>query len=238
MLNDHVRDDLPAYVLGSLEAGERLIVEQHLERCLECQTELRQYEGVAGLMGLATHQHTPPQAVKNMILQQVTKSHSSVQKKAWLRGWMENLPRWVIPAWSVASLALIICLGVVSILQGQQINTLQQQQRSTAFQTVALVSPEVPAASGILVISMDGASGALVVDGLAVLDSAKQYQLWLIRDGERTSGGVFSVTADGYGVLQVEAPLPLVSYQSFGITVEPAGGSPGPTGKKVLGGGL
>jgi anti-sigma-K factor RskA len=29
---------------------------------------------------------------------------------------------------------------------------------------------------------------------------------------------------------------PLVDYQQFGVTVEPLGGSPAPTGNKVLGG--
>jgi anti-sigma-K factor RskA len=31
---------------------------------------------------------------------------------------------------------------------------------------------------------------------------------------------------------------PLKAFSTFGITIEPAGGSPGPTGDKVLGGGL
>jgi len=36
----------------------------------------------------------------------------------------------------------------------------------------------------------------------------------------------------------VQANQPLDTYQSFGITIEPNGGSPAPTGKKVLGGNL
>ncbi len=89
-----------------------------------------------------------------------------------------------------------------------------------------------------LVISRDGDHGTLVVDGLSALDPAQQYQLWLIRNGKRTSGGVFSVDQQGYGSLWVKSQAPLISYTSFGITIEPAGGSPGPTGKKVLGGDL
>lgn len=77
-----------------------------------------------------------------------------------------------------------------------------------------------------------------MVDGLPKLDESQQYQLWLIKDGERTSGGVFSVTSSGYGWVYVRTPDPLASYQAAGITIEPAGGSPGPTGDKVLGGNL
>ena len=60
----------------------------------------------------------------------------------------------------------------------------------------------------------------------------------IIRDGQRASGGVFAVNDEGYGVLEVSSPDPLASYSAFGVTIEPEGGSPGPTGDKVLDGGL
>jgi hypothetical protein len=49
------------------------------------------------------------------------------------------------------------------------------------------------------------------------------------------SGAVFSVDEDGYRGLEIESDEPLQDFESFGITVEPAGGSPGPTGDRVLG---
>ena len=75
----------------------------------------------------------------------------------------------------------------------------------------------------------------MVVEGLPVLDEDHEYQLWLIRNGQRASGGVFSVDADGYGAMVVSSPEALSNYSAFGITVEPEGGSPGPTGDRVLG---
>jgi anti-sigma-K factor RskA len=67
----------------------------------------------------------------------------------------------------------------------------------------------------------------------------RAYQLWLVnKDGQRVSGGVFSVDAEGYGWLKVWTPQPLGVYQRAGITVEPLDGSPGPTGARVLGGDL
>jgi anti-sigma-K factor RskA len=93
-------------------------------------------------------------------------------------------------------------------------------------------------ATGILVINQEGTLGTLVVNGLTKLDPSQQYQIWLIKDGIRTSGGVFSVFGSGYGYLYIRSPEPLGSYTSFGVTIEPKGGSPGPTGDKVLGGNL
>jgi anti-sigma-K factor RskA len=91
-----------------------------------------------------------------------------------------------------------------------------------------------PGASARLVPSFDGRHGRLYVQGLPQLTSERQYQLWLIKDGARVNGGVFSVGPTGEGVLYVDAPVPLATYTGFGVTVEPAGGSPGPTGPRVL----
>jgi anti-sigma-K factor RskA len=97
-------------------------------------------------------------------------------------------------------------------------------------------TPFAPAASAVLIVGADSRHGTLAVKNLAVLEADRQYQLWLIRDGARTSGGVFSVDAAGDGTLLISAPRPLDGYLSFGVTIEPAGGSQGPTGAKVLGG--
>jgi anti-sigma-K factor RskA len=93
-------------------------------------------------------------------------------------------------------------------------------------------------ATGFVLISADGEDGALVVDGLPPLGEDKQYQLWLIRDGQRTSGAVFSTDEKNYGGTRIRSPRSLLDYSSVGITIEPAGGSPQPTGPRVLGGPL
>ena len=74
--------------------------------------------------------------------------------------------------------------------------------------------------------------------GLPRLDVAHQYQLWLIRGTERRSGGVFSVDEDGYGNLLLNVPKDFKGFTSIGISVEPSGGSPAPTGARVAGGNL
>lgn len=89
--------------------------------------------------------------------------------------------------------------------------------------------------TGLIIISNDGEYGTLIVQNLPHLPEAEAYQLWLIKDGQRTSGGLFNVSEDGYLAKIIYSPEPLAHYQTFGITIEPATGSPGPTGEKVLG---
>jgi anti-sigma-K factor RskA len=139
------------------------------------------------------------------------------------------------PAWGLVSLFLVVVLVAGNLWLWGQINR-QPPMTAPALQTINLFGTEAaPGASGLLVVSADGARGTLVVDGLPTLDEERQYQLWLIQDGQRTSGGVFSVNQKGYGSVWVSSPQPLSSYSAFGITIEPAGGSPGPTGDRVLG---
>ena len=75
----------------------------------------------------------------------------------------------------------------------------------------------------------------LSITDLPKLPADKQYQLWLIQDGQRDSGAVFSVDTNGSAQVNIDAKRPLTEYRAFGITIEPAGGSPGPTGERVLG---
>jgi anti-sigma-K factor RskA len=107
------------------------------------------------------------------------------------------------------------------------------------MQTVPLKGTEVAqAASGLIIVSLNGQHGTLVVDRLPIIEAEQQYQLWLVRDGQRDSGAVFSVNEDGYGSVWVSSPEALSSYSSFEVTIEPAGGSPSLTGAKVLSGNL
>ena len=141
------------------------------------------------------------------------------------------------PVWGLAGLALIAALVVSNLWLWGQVSRPQTVTEPEIFQTISLTGTEAaPVATGLLVVSPDGEHGTLVVDSLPPLGLKQQYQLWLIdEDGQRTDGGVFSVSDEGYGSLWIESPEPLSSYPVFGITIEPTGGSPGPTGDKVLG---
>ena len=75
--------------------------------------------------------------------------------------------------------------------------------------------------------------GMLAVAHLPVLDPGYTYQVWLIQNGQRTSGGTFLVNQQGYGMLHVVSPQSLLDCH-VSITVEPVGGSIEPTGKTML----
>jgi anti-sigma-K factor RskA len=138
------------------------------------------------------------------------------------------------PRWRPVLVLFVIALLVSNVLLWQRAN--QQDDAIPGWQQIALTgSDAAPQAPGVIYINTDGQKGILVVDKLPQLNPDQQYQLWLIRDGQRISGGVFSVDSDGYRGIQIDSPQPVLDFGAFGITIEPAGGSPGPTGERVLG---
>jgi hypothetical protein len=74
----------------------------------------------------------------------------------------------------------------------------------------------------------------LRASGFPALEAGKVYQLWLISNGERMSGGTFVVDEQGTGTFVFTPPESLDNFEGMGITPEPAGGSPGPTAPPVV----
>lgn len=236
MDNLHVIDDIPAYVLGALNAERMHQVDVHIAGCSDCRNELASYQLVAGNLSYLMPQHDLPPDLRSSILQKAThmENEKPLSVKERVRRWFSPL---ATPAWGGISLVLIAFLAAGNVFFFQQ-SRLTKESPSD-FQIVTMAGQKnTLAASGVIVMSGDGNYGTLVVDNLPALDSTKQYQLWLIKEGKRTSGGVFSVLDTGYGVLEVKSQQPLSMYDTFGVTIEPAGGSNGPTGDKVLGGTL
>jgi anti-sigma-K factor RskA len=247
-LDDHIIDLLPFYALRILEEEEIARVESHLALCDSCRNEFQEYQGVVDQLPLAVASLEPPEYIKTQLLQRArqtsaklasAKLASSHANQAGGQSFLSRLMhyfRQTAPAWGIASLVLVVFLAFSNYMLWQRLNEIDKAA-SEALRTVPLSGTENwPQSSGLIVISEDGTHGAIVVDGLKDLGESLQYQLWLSRDGIRADGGVFSVKESGYTSKLIWAPDPLDSYTSFGVTIEPFGGSPSPTGEKVLGG--
>ena len=235
MIEGHVIDLLPAYALGCLDKEDDLLVAEHLAACKSCRLEMDSYARLVADLPFAMRESDPPPDLKEKILRRARAADLPAAGPSRPSLWFRL---GATPAWSLLSLVLVLVLGASNLLLWGRLNSFETRGPA-GLMTIHLQGTDAaPNATGLLVISLDGTHGTMVVDQLPALGEASQYQLWLIRDGNRTSGGVFSVDAKGYKSVYVASPEPLVSYSAFGVTIEPAGGSPGPTGEKVLGGEL
>lgn len=236
----HVLDVLPAYVASSLEAAELRFVEEHILSCWICRNELNAFQTISGELNFAAPVAAPSPDLKDRLMQRVqnapTKgSGERVPPQVPARSFWERL----LPVWGLASLFLILGLAASSFILWQRVNNLEFATAPGGMRAVPLSATDAaPRATGFVLISADGDDGALVVDGLPPLGENQEYQLWLILDGERTSGAVFSTDEKSYAGTRIRSSRSLLDYSAVGITIEPSGGSSQPTGVQVLRGTL
>lgn len=223
-----IKDLLPAYALGSLDAAEAAQVAAHLATCPACRDELSAYETVTDLLATAVPFTTPPPALKSKLM---ARTQTAVRppvptRQQSIKERLQSL--WHRPRWQAALAVAMLALVVTALF-------IWQQNRPATLSQFTLTATEyAPGAAGLISLAADG-TATLTITNLPPLTAEQQYQLWLIRDGERDSGAVFSVNADGSAQVSIQVARPLTAYSAFGITIEPAGGSPGPTGERVLG---
>jgi anti-sigma-K factor RskA len=243
------RENLAAYALGTLDADEIPVLESHLKDCQDCQSELADFQSVTtGLLGSIPPQTPPPELRRKLVAQ--LPSH---------RTRTPNLLAAILGRFSLGQVAIalvVVALLGLNLFSSMQIRDLQQQQSMLAGRlsndqaaiamlaypsTQALtVQADVKDVTGSMLIDKDKNTAVLVLWNLPKLEAGQTYQIWLIdSNGKRISGGLF-VPADnqGYTTVTIQSPVSLGQFVHLGVTVEPLGGSAGPTGPRVLGVGL
>jgi anti-sigma-K factor RskA len=233
---------LSAYAIDALDPEERDTVELHLQDCLDCQLILEEYQQIEQGLLHATKPQKPPASVRANL---ITKLAPTPESRTWIqRLTQSSLLRLGAIGAVVALLILNIGLYAQTRDLQEEIESLAAQQQSSQTGLALATYPDTQ----VVLISGDSIGGTFVYDpgvkvavayiwGLEQLPSEKTYQAWLVSpDGERTSSGLVQPEAGtDFTVLVVDSPLPLSEFVGFGMTIEPKGGSSGPTGPKVLG---
>lgn len=243
-----IAPQLSAYVLGERDGATLQVIEEHVRGCTTCRQALAADRAVAALLPLSVPDAQPLPDLRARVIDAVdaaAQGRERPRRSSGWRGWMQ--PRLL---WRGLALALLVALlGWNAVLQ-RDLNRLQSTHEQQQAALVALLrDPDLerrvlpagdvaPGASGTLVMARDQQTAALTVEGMPALPADRVYQLWLVENDRRISGGTFTVDADGRAVLLLDPPLPISAYERAGVTVEPRGGSPGPTSPRVIGGPL
>lgn len=231
------KDNLAAYAFGSLDPSEASELRTHLEACDTCPAELAAYQRLStGLLAALAPQ--APRASVRRALQQRLPGKSAHPRVTWSFGRV---------AVGVA-LVFLVGLNIFSVLQ---VYTLKQQQAEFAgdynSNQTAIAMLAYPSTQAVA-FDQNGISGSLLVDKkrnlLAVFAwhlpppaAGHTYQMWLIDpQGDRTSGGFLTPEANEPFVMAIiRSPQSLAGFTGLGVTLEPSGGSPKPTGPKIFG---
>ncbi|MGH2448913.1 MAG: anti-sigma factor [Chloroflexota bacterium] len=225
-MNGH-EDRVAAYVLDALEPEERLEFERHLRGCTTCQAEVATLAEVAETLALAVDEVEPPAELGLRI-----GAAARVLKRRERRAFSP------VYALLAAAAAAIIALGVWNYnLQtsrpGVAVTGYQQAVlRAVRHQAAVVPIGPVNGSAKASLVQPAGKHAYLLVDGLAAVPAGKVYQLWLIKNNKPYSAAVFRYR--GRGLTSVPANRASAGYSIAAVTIEPAPGSPAPTGPKVL----
>ena len=251
MSGQHVDDLLDLYALGALEPAEASNVECHLEGCPACRAAFGQSRWVVEHLAWTPDQQEPPPELWTKVrrriesLQRAGREEAPARAGRSRRGWLLGGRVRPLQGLALAGLLLIFVLAGWNLTLQRRLEDLaaevREQQQVAAMlsapdaRVVPMVSqPAAPMARGSLVIDPQASGAYLVAQGLPSLPADKAYQLWLTAGEARTSAAVFRVDEYGSATLLVRSEKPMRTYTGCGITIEPAAGSPRPTGDRVL----
>jgi len=245
MTEDHntlFRDNLAAYALGALDSDEKRRLEEHLETCVECQAELADYTAVSEGLLSALPPQAPPAALRKQLAAHLPQTDQPGQRRlVWPFGGFSFS--------QVATAVVVLLLLASNLFSALQVRGLQHQQAELAqrLQTeqsaIAMLAypgteslPISEGVAGSLLVNKETNTAVLFTWNLDELPENETYQIWLIDEqGNRASGGLFvAQSQQAYTSTNVALPAPLTNFVGLGVTIEPRGGSSGPTGRNVL----
>jgi anti-sigma-K factor RskA len=241
------------YALDALDsAAEQSRFERHLNRCHGCNSDVQGFQAVATRLGFAAAEPAPPE-MRERVLAAAARTrqvpagddHARHRRRA---PRTRPLTRLALVGGALAAAAAIV-LAVVLVNTRQQLNQARRQltqaqaqaqlEAITAVQTAtdAKVIVKRTSIGGIVTVTSSAARRQMVLrtSGLPPLGPGKVYQLWLIGHppNKIRSAGILAPLSNGRtGPALVSGVL---AGDTFGITVEPTGGTIQPTVTPIVG---
>jgi hypothetical protein len=251
-----LRELIPAYCMELTDPDETRQVERLLPNCPELAAEVEEYRRMAHDLSASmledVEQVYAPRHIAYRLMQEASKtpvktsgqpSKRPVRREAWL-GTAAALLIIVFGAGLVRGLTQVNQLSqelarrdeVLAFVTGNELVAFVLEPPSSEDGEAETVSPSN--ATGRFLCHPDSRVGMVQVENFPPPPDGMAYQLWLTRDEERYSGGVFQTNDNGSGMLVFEAPLLMREFRYAGITLEPEQGSTAPTSPAVVRGAL
>ncbi|WP_195210303.1 anti-sigma factor [Actinomarinicola tropica] len=230
-MSDDLHHLAAAYALDALEPDERARFEAHLAGCPDCAADIDELRGTAGELAGATAVEPPPELRSRVLAAAATTPQEPRELARAGGGRATSGSRPLVPL-AAAAVLLLVALAAGLVARDAVVD----RDRATdllavlAAPDVELVTLESAGPPGAVRVAWSASTDGAVVIGSDLPDPGddRVYELWSLgRDGP-TSAGLLE--PDTEGRLERRVALPVEPVDGWGITIEPAGGSPQPTG--------
>ncbi|HJP94458.1 MAG TPA: anti-sigma factor [Pyrinomonadaceae bacterium] len=243
MVHKDYKEMIPARAVSALDAEDARVLNEHLENCPECRTELEDWETTAAALALAAEPLEPSPKVRERILSEI-RSDGSTSRVIPFKSTSRNIWTLFGSLGAIAAVVLFVVLIVGLIVLWRQ-NRAAQSDLARANEFLQLVTTpgakvtelkgtNVSAdATAKLVYDRSGRA-ILIADRLPSAPQGKAYQLWFIVGNKPLPGKTFVPDNSGKGVMKDQVPATALDSAVFAITLEAAGGATAPTGSIYL----
>ena len=228
-VHDEIQPLIAAYAMGAVPEDEIPAIRAHILTCEICFAEAESYTDTLSALAASVPSVPLPAGFAERVVAEARGGSS------------ETAPEPVSPSrrrWSWRSLIPAVAVLSVLSLIGTSVALVRAADRQRDYMSAVASLVHDPNA-----FALEGPGGAearlastddglvLVAVDLGEAPTARDYQLWLIKDGVPTPGVTFDA---GDPVVVVEGSQDLEGYEGAAITVEPDGGSRQPTTDPVL----
>ena len=221
-----IHSNAAPYVLGALEGEDLTAFDRHLDTCSECQAEVEQL--AEGLIAMAyADAENPPTSLRDDVLAAIASDQASgvvELRSRRSRAW------YLIPAFA-AIVALFVTAVAIFSDNPEDAILAAADAIEIEFTATDAYSGPLPDVAQVVFSDFQGAA-VVVFAGLSETPANMTYQLWLIDGDDQASAGTFQPDRNGAAIIRLDGKASFGHI--VGITQEPRGGSPAPTGNVLF----
>lgn len=222
--HDRWREELSAYVLGSLSPAEAAECEHHIGECELCRAEVRWLAPAVDRLPQSVPRVEPPPRLRERLLSEAREdaraagsgSSSRSLRSRWLGG-----PSGLRPLTGVAAI-LLLCAVIAGYVIGNG--------GSGEHKASTIVAGHAPGVTATVIRQGDAAT--LKLANVHGLPSQRVLEAWVRRDGDvQPVHALFVPNRDGRAQTTIDN---MQGVETVMVTAEPAGGSESPTSAPIV----
>lgn len=235
MSDDELHDLAAAYALDALDDDERCRFEAHLPNCEKCSREIDEFQRSVAVLG-ELDMITPPSELKDQVMARLG-STEQVSPAVSIKV-VEQADRRRRPPWRVLTMAAATVAIIVGAALWSSGSTKPDDAVAAVLTAPDAIRTDLEGEGGVVrVVWSPGRDQAVVLgSGLDDPGSGRAYALWFLLDNGPRLAGLFVPTSSGDVEHLVEVDD--LDGIGWGVSIEPEGGSEGPTSEIIFSGTL